>query len=368
MISVKTFSGGAELRALAPGWRALTARLSSKRHFHYVEWYLALAETFDRHNLPPLRCIAVFSADQTVAAVFPFRFVRIQIGPMQLNAARLASDHIDAETARDFVMAPGLPKTTFFQGFVSFMAERERGWDVIQLPGITEDSFAAAALKHSPQLPIIQTPGGAWGRIELISCIETDPPLGRLSKGFKQNLRTAHNKLIGNSIVFECVKVESDLLRALPEFLRIESSGWKGELGTSMLKLPAANTFIRQLIFNFSPIGGCQIHFMRADNNSIATLFGIATDRTLYIFRIGYDETRHRASPGHLIIENLLKQTAINKSIDIVTPYNAPPWFRAWKPNRTLNIYNAYVFRPSSIGADLARRAATILRAPGSQH
>jgi len=367
MIRVKTFSGGAELRALAPAWRALTAQLPCKRHFHHVEWYLALAETFDRHNLPPLHCVAVFSEGEAVAAVFPFRLVRIQIGSMQLNAARLASDHIDAETARDFVMAPGLLKTTFFQGFVRYMAEREPAWDVIQLPGIMEDSCAAAAIKHCPQLPIILTPGGAWGRIEFISCTEETPPLDRVSKGFKQNLRTAHNKLKENSVTFELATGEGDLLRALPEFLRIESSGWKGELGTSMLKIPAANTFVRRLISHFSPIGGCEIHFMRVDKIGIAALFGIVTNKIWYIFRIGYDEAHHRASPGHLIIENLLKQIAINSCADILTPYNAPPWFRAWKPNRTLNIYNAYVFRPSSEGADLARRAATVLHAPGNK-
>src|SRR3984885_13956785 len=134
MIRVQFFDGAAGVRALAPAWRSLTAQLQSRRHFHHVEWHLALTETFERHNLVSLRCAAVFSDDNLVA-VFPFRFMRMQLGPIQLNALRLASDHIDAATARDFVLAPGLAETGFFQGFAKYMVEYDASWDVMELPG-----------------------------------------------------------------------------------------------------------------------------------------------------------------------------------------------------------------------------------------
>jgi hypothetical protein len=366
MIRVQIFDGAAGVRALAPAWRSLTAQLQSKRHFHHVEWHLALAETLERHNLAPLRCAAVFSGDAMVA-VFPFRFMRVQLGPLQVNALRLASDQIDAATARDFILAPGLAQTGFFQGFVKYMAEHHAWWDIMDLPGILEDSLAATALKHCSQLPILQTPGGAWGRVESISSGDDDQPLNRLTKGFRQNLRTAHNKLKAELVTFEIASAEHDLLRLLPEFLKVESSGWKGELGTSALKDPATGTFVRQLISHFAPIGGCEIRLMRIGDAAIATMFGIVTDNIWYIFRIGYDEAYHRASPGHLIIENLLKERRTNKSFRFVTPYNAPPWFGAWKPDSILQIFNAYLFRPSPDGLKLAKQAATIMHGANRQ-
>ena len=366
MIRVQFFDGAAGVRALAPAWRSLTAQLQSRRHFHHVEWHLALTETFERHNLVSLRCAAVFSDDNLVA-VFPFRFMRMQLGPIQLNALRLASDHIDAATARDFVLAPGLAETGFFQGFAKYMAEHDASWDVMELPGILEDSLAAKALNHCPQLPFLQVPAGPWGRVEFISFGEDDQPLNRLTKGFKQNLRTAHNKLKAELITFETASAEHDLLRSLPEFLKVESSGWKGELGTSALKDAATGTFLRQLISHFAPIGGCEIRLMRIDNAAIATMFGMVVDNIWYIFRIGYDETYHRASPGHLIIENLLKERASNKTFRVVTPYNAPPWFGAWKPDGILQIFNAYLFRPSPHGLKLAKHVATIMQGANQQ-
>jgi Acetyltransferase (GNAT) domain len=367
MLRVQLFSGASGVHTLAPGWRQLTARLASKRHFHRVEWYLALAETFERHNLPPLQCISVFSNDDTLVAVFPFRFVRVQIGSIQLNALRLVSDQIDADTARDFILAPGLAETSFFQGFVKYMSEHDSAWDIMILPGILENSLAAVALKRSSQVPFLQTPGGVWGRVEIISCGDDDRPFERLSKGFRQNLRTAHNKLKSAQIAFVSACTEESLTRLLPAFLKVESSGWKGEMGTSALKQPHTSTFLRQLIAHFGPSGSCQIHVMQVDGEPTAALFGIVSDRLWYIFRIGYDERFHRVSPGHLIVENLLKQSSTNRSFDQVTPYNAPPWFGAWKPDRILQIFNAYVFRSSSKGVELANSVGMILRQPNRQ-
>jgi len=208
----------------------------------------------------------------------------------------------------------------------------------------------------------VQTPGGAWGRIEMISCAEDNRPFDNLSKGFKQNLRTAHNKLKSTSINFQCARTNNELEEFLPDFLRIESSGWKGEMGTSASQQPHSITFLNQLIANFADAGQCEIYLLRANGESIAALFGIVTDRILYIFRIGYDERHHRVSPGHLIIENLMKETSAQRRFDIITPYNAPPWFRSWKPDQVLQIFNAFVFRPTAEGIETAKRLAMVLR------
>jgi hypothetical protein len=362
-IRVERFSGAAGVRALAPAWRALAAQILHKRHFHHAEWYLALAETLEKHGLPPLHCIAVFSTDALVA-VFPYRQDRLQLGPHSLRLMKLVSDQGEGETARDFVMAPTLAQGNFFQGFVKYLAQHDQSWDIISLHGILEDSFAATALQNSPQLAFFQTPGGALdrGRIYCISCGDSDRPLERVSKVFKKNLRKAHNRTKSKNVTFAVARTEEDLKRFLPEFLKVESSGWKGELGTSALKDAATNTFVQQLIAQFGPKGECELHLMRIGDEAVAALFGIVTDDVWYMFRIGYDETFDRASPGHLIIENLLNGRSTHPSFSVITPYNAPVWFEAWKPDRILNIYNSYIFRPSPEGIKLARQIEEFVR------
>ncbi len=358
---VEVFSGSAGLRTLAPAWRSLTSQLKFKRHHHHVEWYLALAETFEQHKLAPLRCIAVFSASNVLVAVFPCRYMRLIIGAIELKVIRLVSDHSENNTARDVIMASVLHATDFFQEFLKYLAQHDPVWDVVLLEGLLEDAFATVALQRVSQLPRFQTPGG-WGRMEFISCGDEDRPFERLSRGFKQNLRTAHNKLESEDVTFEVARMQGDVIRLFPDFLKVESSGWKGELGTSALKEPPTSTFLHQLMMHFGPSAGCEIHVMRVSDQPIASLFGIVTDNVWFIVRTGYDESYHRISPGHLIIENLLKQRATNKGFNTLTPYNAPPWFHAWKPDRILKVYDSWVFRPSSRGSELANQIAMIMR------
>jgi CelD/BcsL family acetyltransferase involved in cellulose biosynthesis len=362
-IRVERFSGAAGVRALAPGWQALTAQIRPRRHFHHVEWYLALADTLEKHGLTPLSCIAVF-ANNALVAVLPYRQERLQVGPYALRLMKLVSDQGEGETARDFMMAPALAQSNFFQGLVRFLAQHDTSWDVISLHGILEDSVAATALENSPQLTFFQTPGGALdrGRIYFISCGDADRPLDRVSKVFKKNLRKSHNRTKSENVAFAIARTEAELKSLLPQFLRVESSGWKGAMGTSALKDAATNTFIEQLIAQFGPKGECELRVMRIGDKTAAALFGIVTDDVWYMFRIGYDESFDRASPGHLIIEHLLDSRTAHPSFSAITPYNAPDWFAAWKPDRILNIYNSYVFRPSAEGINLARQIELFVR------
>jgi hypothetical protein len=352
---IAVFQGKPGLLRLAPSWRSLTARLENRRHFHCVEWYLALAESFEeRLTASNLYFFGVFSSDELLA-VFPFRLILIDVAGIELHALQLPSDSWEAETARDFIAAPSLADGGYLENVVRFL-DQEPSWDVISLRGILDDSFAARALRSSSNLHTIGTPGGLWGKIEFLSCERGDQEFDRLSKGFRQNLRTAHNKLKSKKVDFVSARNPDDLLALYPDLLKVESSGWKGAQGTSVLKQPVVDSFLRHLISNFGPIGGCEIHIMKIEARPVAVLFCIVVNNICYILKTGYDEAFSNLSPGHLIVEYLIKTRGATGTLNIVTPYNAPPWFNAWKPNTVMGIYNAYIFRPSQRGEELARR------------
>lgn len=355
IMKIAVFTGPAGLQALAPAWSALIAQSQYKRHFHHIEWHLALAETVERHNLSPLHCIAAFSEKNTLTAILPIRFARLRFGQLQFSAILLASDQNESYTARDFIAPAGFP-TDIIQKIATHIFESDSQIDALAMPGLLEDSNAATALQHISLLPYVIKPGGAYGVMEFISCGDEDRPLERLSRGFKQNLRTSHNKLKSKTVTFETACTESDLRRLFTDFLRVESSGWKGELGTSALKHGPTHTFLEQLISRFAPSGSCEIRVVRVDGQPIASLFGIVTDGIWFIVRTGYDESYHAVSPGHLAIEALLNERPTKRAFKTLTPYNAPPWFRAWKPDRVLKVHDAWIFRPSPRGVELANR------------
>lgn len=354
-IKIELFQGKSGLLRLASSWRSLTNCLENRRHFHYVEWYIALAETFEAHSpASDLVFFGVFSSDELLA-VLPFQIILIDVCGIKLHALQLLSDAWEAETARDFVITPSLATSDYFESIVRFL-DQEPSWDVISLRGILDDLFAAQALKSSPKLLTLGTPGGFWGKVEFVSCGDGDHPFDRLSKGFRQNLRTAHNKLKTMKVDFVSARNPDDLLKLYPDLLKVESSGWKGVQGTSVSNSPIADSFLRNLISNFGPIGGCEIHMMKIETQPVAALFCIVVKNICYILKTGYDEAFEKVSPGHLLLEHLLKTRGTTGTLNIVTPYNAPPWFNAWKPNIVVGIYNGYVFRPSRRGEELARQ------------
>jgi hypothetical protein len=107
---------------------------------------------------------------------------------------------------------------------------------------------------------------------------------------------------------------------------------------------------------------------MRVRDRPIASIFGVVTDEIWFLFRTGYDEKYHRVSPGHLIIENLLKQNAVKTEFGTFTLYNATPWFSPWKADRTLKVYNKWVFRPSQSGWELGQKLLVMARNGGMQY
>jgi hypothetical protein len=328
-----------------------------------------MAETLEENSFLALtRYVAAFTDDNTLVAIIPFRFLRLEIGPIQLKVIRLISDQDDSPIAADIVIEPSLTQTNFLQEVVNSLADLDRNWDAILFANTLEDSLAVAASQHISRLPYFQTPGGAHGRMEFLSCGKKDRPFEGMSKGFKQNLRTAHNKLESESVTFEIARTETDLIDLLPEFLKVESSGWKGELGTSTLQHSPTRSFLQLLIRYLGPKAACEIHVMRVRDRPIASIFGVVTDEIWFLFRTGYDEKYHRVSPGHLIIENLLKQNAVKTEFGTFTLYNATPWFSPWKADRTLKVYNKWVFRPSQSGWELGQKLLVMARNGGMQY
>ena len=140
-IKVNLYQGKSGLLRLASSWRSLTDRLENRRHFHCVEWYIALAETFEAHSpASNLVCIGVFAANELLA-VFPFRLILIDVAGIELHALQLPSEALEVGTARDFIMTPALANSDFFQNFVHILGQNDASWDVISLRGILDDSY-----------------------------------------------------------------------------------------------------------------------------------------------------------------------------------------------------------------------------------
>jgi CelD/BcsL family acetyltransferase involved in cellulose biosynthesis len=191
-----------------------------------------------------------------------------------------------------------------------------------------------------------------------------DAMLKKLSKSFRQNLRTANNR----AKAVEGLRIESanslpQLDAALQAFIEVEASGWKSSIGTAIKQSDPLKSFYGNLIRKFGPQGQCEIHLLRQNDRPIAGLFLLYSANTLYIPKVGYDEEFSRISPVQLLLEHVFKQNEHRPGITELNLTSDAGWFDVWKPTKS-PVSNVYVFNdtPRGIAAHLAMQAAEKLK------
>jgi CelD/BcsL family acetyltransferase involved in cellulose biosynthesis len=90
---------------------------------------------------------------------------------------------------------------------------------------------------------------------------------------------------------------EADSDAALDAFLALEASGWKGRNGTAFASIGHAALF-REVCRRFRERGRLQLLVLRADGRALAAKCNFRAGDGLFCFKIGFDESLARYSPG----------------------------------------------------------------------
>jgi CelD/BcsL family acetyltransferase involved in cellulose biosynthesis len=93
----------------------------------------------------------------------------------------------------------------------------------------------------------------------------------------------------------------SDDPSAADEFLRLESSGWKGTEGTALLSNPATAAFFRSMCQSALAERRFQILSLECAGRTLAMQCNLIDGGTLFGFKVAYDDEFGRYSPGSLL-------------------------------------------------------------------
>jgi CelD/BcsL family acetyltransferase involved in cellulose biosynthesis len=85
---------------------------------------------------------------------------------------------------------------------------------------------------------------------------------------------------------------------AVARFLELELSGWKGREGTALASDPAHAEFFRRICARFARAGRLQLLDLGRDGRSVAMKCNLLAGDGAYAFKIAFDETYSRWSPG----------------------------------------------------------------------
>lgn len=106
-----------------------------------------------------------------------------------------------------------------------------------------------------------------------------------------------------------------DALRPLPaelppileEAFDVEADGWKGAAGSALRQDDRLRSFVTELACRFAETGDLRICFLRSGGRAVAMSILLEVGRRIWEIKIGYRESAARASPGGLLLAEILR-------------------------------------------------------------
>ena len=118
--------------------------------------------------------------------------------------------------------------------------------------------------------------------------------------------------------------------------------------------------FYATLTANLAALGWLEWHVLEAESRVLAANLAVRFARTIYIWKLGYDDEYRHYSPGALLLRHVTERACDSDTnrIDLMTDY---PWYSRWR--MTHYPYWGVAFYPTdSIRARAAYHAVTLRR------
>jgi CelD/BcsL family acetyltransferase involved in cellulose biosynthesis len=351
---LKIFRGADGLSRISADWSKLASGMSSPRFLHLPQWYEVYCASLEPSPDHMVFCVFYADSDEpdrgAPVALLPLREEHRTVAGARIRTLELPRhDHLHL---RDILISDSARTKLSLAEIVAQLRQcRDLRWDVLALWHALEDSCTMAAYRLAPpglticrqRFHCSHMPLGSWEEMSK-----------RLSKSFRQNLRTANNRCKNfEGLKFETIRTLPDLDGALSAFLDVESSGWKGAGGSnSAIKLDARLIdFYRGIARRFGEQGQCEIHLLRHGGRPIGAMLLLLAGDTIYLPKCAYDEEYSRISPVHLLLERMFKQIHPERAEQIkhFNLVSDSSWFDVWQPRR-MDVYNVYVFNTTMMG------------------
>jgi len=95
---------------------------------------------------------------------------------------------------------------------------------------------------------------------------------------------------------------------AVDDFLAVEAGGWKGRAGTAATDDEALRRFLRTAMDGLAADGKVAVNRILVDGRPIAAAIRLRSGRAAWFWKIAYDESFARFSPGVLITVALTEE------------------------------------------------------------
>jgi CelD/BcsL family acetyltransferase involved in cellulose biosynthesis len=328
--------GLAELEPIVAEWRALAARALEPNVFYEPAFALAAAPVFGRDA----GAVLVWSGENPprLLGFFPGRIERRRYGlklPILVGLTHpygpLGVPLVEREAAAPVIAA-----------YLAHLAADPALPGLLLLPFLPADGPFAAALDAI--LRRAQMPAADFNRHQRALLAPTgerqlyvEQAIGQHQhKELRRHLRRLSDS---GAVLFTAAKESTAVAGALEEFLRLEASGWKGRAGTATADHEDLHRFIREAVYGLAAEGKASINRILVDGRAIAATIVLRSGRGAWFWKIAYDESFARFSPGVMLsvelTEELLEDTSL-AGADSCATANHPMIDHLWRERLAL--------------------------------
>jgi CelD/BcsL family acetyltransferase involved in cellulose biosynthesis len=314
------------LAALTPvvgEWRALAARALEPNAFYEPSFALAAAPVFGRDAGAVL--VWLRDAPRQMLGFFPARIERRRYGvakpvlvgwthPYGPYGTPLV-DRAAAEPAIDAWLAhvtrtASLPKLLllpFIHDSGPFAAALDAVLSPRRIPAVDFDRHERALLALDAATVAPEAEAGA----ARANCLAHAVPGRRLKELRRLRRRLAET----GELAFTTVRGVFGIDEALADFMTLEASGWKGRSRTATAHRHDIRRFVEIAVRGLAADGKARIDRMLLDGRTLAASVTLRSGDGAFFWKIAYDETFARYSPGVLLTLELTEQLLADDAI-----------------------------------------------------
>ncbi len=300
-----TVRGVEELRS---AWEVLPAVSPMQSYI----WAQACVEAFPNNGLhfvvagdPSPRAIAAFVASPDSSALVP-------LGVELYEPTEFAyADASAAEELSELIVRMGTP---------------------VLIRDMPADSVIVESLRRIGGRRLVTRPsyGRPWLELD-DSWLE---PESHLNSGRRSDLRRAMRNaekqgMVHCEIVIPTTETLAPLLR---DAFRVEAAGWKGQQGSALATDPHVGTFYAQLAQAACRLGTLRVGMLRIGDQPAAMQLAIEHEGCFWLFKMGFDESFARVSPGTLLMVESLRSARQRGCARYELMGRSEAWNQIWAP------------------------------------
>jgi CelD/BcsL family acetyltransferase involved in cellulose biosynthesis len=287
-----------ELHSIAVEWRDLAGRALEPNAFYEPAFALATAPVF----APDAGAVLVWSgkAPRRLLGFFPARIERRRYGlnlPVLVGLTHaygpLGVPLLEREAAEPAVAA-----------WLAHLAADRTLPGLALLPFLPEDGAFASVLAGI--LRRAQMLSADFNRRQRALLL----PSGERSRYVEHSLGQHQHKELRRhwrrlsetgAVLFTTATQPAAVAAAIEDFFMIEASGWKGRLGTAVVRNRDVHRVIHAAVEGLAMEGKASVERILLDGRAIAAAIVLRSGRCAWFWKIAYDETYARFSPGVML-------------------------------------------------------------------